>query len=853
MDKYALNGINAELAEYETPFTDIAFAKEEPRDRETEGNYYSQLLPEMESPFSQFFETTSAGETASSPVAGEFVQFIGELHDTEFSNSLYEMATELEDSWSSKISNELFMGETFIPFATQQANEYFRPLAAETESMIDKVSEHFSGNNFTDNSETEIERYFSELEFDHSRFTPAQEQFFGKIFDKVKSVVKTGVNLAKKGISAIGKILPIGVILNKLKGMIKPLLEKVLKFAIGKLPKYLQPFAQNLARKFLNFETANTANESGENETPTGGELEAVQTEFDVHIANLMFSPGESEAEAIMQNYESSSDSVQRELEYESGGLSMPSLETAREQFINELKDLQAGESPAPAIERFLPVAIMALRPVIKIALSIIGRQKVINFLAGLLAKLVGKFVPSNIAQPLAASIIDIGMTAIGFETFETNKPDVAYESIVNTIQETIQNLGSMDENMLNDNEALTAGVLEAFESAASNNFPAQYIREELRTISKPGIWVLKPRTGPRHLYKKFTHVFSITIEPQVARAVTTFRGSPLAAFLIDKLGLDPSKPIQARVHLYESINGTHLSRISKYEKAPGLNQPYGWVQLHPLSQQAASLLLKESAIGKDFPPKYTCNRHHIAIGQRFYYLEISGARLRIPPPCDCHHRHKPGGKSTGPISPSRSSDIQGVINTIKSEIRLNYYFSEEDAKTVVEKLNKNDYLGAALSLRYAVRNILHGILIRNVGSKVKIINETMPELYLDNYSDQQENFAPLAAVGSLALGAGKEVLMKLVEKLIDKIADMAFRALVNYFKARAAEFKEAQAKPQDGVTVKVIWVNIPGMSSIRAIINAFRGKLSVGNVLDLALPSLPTPEIKISAGKNFD
>src|SRR5205085_255909 len=115
--------------------------------------------------------------------------------------------------------------------------------------------------------------------------------------------------------------------------------------------------------------------------------------------------------------------------------------------------------------------------PVIKMALGIIGRQKVINFLAGILAKLVGRYVPENVAQPLAASIIDTGMSAIGFETYEMNKPDVAYEAIANTIQETIHNMGLLSEEALNDNEAITAEMLEAFESAAANNFPAQYIR----------------------------------------------------------------------------------------------------------------------------------------------------------------------------------------------------------------------------------------------------------------------------------------------------------------------------------------------------------------------------------------
>ena len=161
------------------------------------------------------------------------------------------------------------------------------------------------------------------------------------------------------------------------------------------------------------------------------------------------------------------------------------SLEAARQQFINELRELKQGESPAPAIEGFLPVAIMALKPLIKTGISLIGRQKVINFLAGLLAQLVAKYVPQQVAQPLAASIIDAGMSAIGFETYEMSKSDVGYEALVNTIQETIQNMGDLNEADLNDQESLTMNLLEAFETAAANNFPPQYIREDLRNAKQ--------------------------------------------------------------------------------------------------------------------------------------------------------------------------------------------------------------------------------------------------------------------------------------------------------------------------------------------------------------------------------
>jgi hypothetical protein len=341
------------------------------------------------------------------------------------------------------------------------------------------------------------------------------------------------------------------------------------------------------------------------------------------------------------------------------------------------------------------------------------------------------------------------------------NKPDLAYEAIANTIEETVQNMTGLNETTLSNNEDLAMHLLEAFEQAAANNFPSQYIREELRPSKQSGTWIQMPRTGPAHFYKKYARVFDTTIEPQSLQAVTTFRGLPLANFLRDKYGLDPSKPVQAKVHLYEATPQTRLSRISKFENLPGFNakQPRAWVQLHPLTKQAASLLLKEPGLGKEVEAKNMSNRIRVSTGQRFYFLEINGVRLRIPPVDRSKHKHTGQGKPGTPVE-SHSGDIQGVINFIKSEISLNYYFSEEDAKSVVEKLNRNDFLGVAMTVRHAVKNVLNNMLLKNITSKVKIIHEAIPELYLEQYEDKQEQFSPLAAIGKLA---GKEVITKLI------------------------------------------------------------------------------------------
>ena len=127
---------------------------------------HSNYIQEIESPFSRTYEvvSSSAGLT---PAGEEFVQFLGELHDGEFGNALYELATEIEDTWRNKISSEVAMANNFVPFARQHGREFIMPLAQEVEGMIDKVTQHFTTNNLADHSTAEVESFFSNLEFDH--------------------------------------------------------------------------------------------------------------------------------------------------------------------------------------------------------------------------------------------------------------------------------------------------------------------------------------------------------------------------------------------------------------------------------------------------------------------------------------------------------------------------------------------------------------------------------------------------------------------------------------------------------------------------------------------------------------
>jgi hypothetical protein len=201
---------------------------------------------------------------------------------------------------------------------------------------------------------------------------------------------------------------------------------------------------------------------------------------------------------------------------------------------------------------------------------------------------------------------------------------------------------------------------------------------------------------------------------------------------------------------------------------------------------------------------------------------------------------------STAPVNnrPAQSGDIRGEINFVKSEIRLNYYFSEEEAKSIVERLNKNDAVGAASIIRYAVQYVMEDILIKNLHNKVKIIHEAFPEMYLENYYEYDQPGA--------ALSTG-QVLTGLVENLCVRLSGLAFHAVRDYFKSRAAEFKRAQAQPEDGVTIRITWMNIAGMAAVKRLFDAIRNNRSLDNLNDVRQPNLPKPEIEVIPGKHFD
>ena len=154
-----MNGMTAELNQYETPFADIPVMREQTDQSISAEGFFSNYSQEVDSPFSRTYEAASGLNTLTQE-GEEYVDFIAELNDSEFTESLYELANEMEDSWRNKISNELALGNNYLPYVNRQANEYIAPLLKEAENMIDQVANYFSGETIADHSEAEIEILF---------------------------------------------------------------------------------------------------------------------------------------------------------------------------------------------------------------------------------------------------------------------------------------------------------------------------------------------------------------------------------------------------------------------------------------------------------------------------------------------------------------------------------------------------------------------------------------------------------------------------------------------------------------------------------------------------------------------
>lgn len=731
-------------------------------------------------------------------------EFLAGVHDESFEASIHNLAAKARDHLGDRFDGEYGAAEAQSMQAERELEHFFSPLQTEAENMLDRMAEGLSRQDFSSHGEAEIEALLAQYLPAGQLSDPEFEDFLGNVFKKAVGVVKGAVNLAKKGVSGLAK-LGLNPLLMKLKALVMPLLQRVIKMALNKLPAGVRPIAQKVAQALFGKVAGEAEVSSGSFANATSAE--SIQQEFDLQLADMLLSTEfDSEQELLFMG------------ELESSMLDPgAAMHAAKAKFTDEFSNLERGQNPLPVIQNFLPAALIALQPVIKTAISIIGRPRVVDFIAGLLAKLVERWVGPEAAKALATPAVDIGLGLLGFETGSINPRMMTAELIAETLESAILQTAQLPPAVFENEVMLEAEVREAFEKAAAAHFPDAAIRHELRETGQvTGAWVAMPSQQKRKYYRKYSRIFDIEITPQIASQVKIFGGATLGDFLQDVLLLSSGRPVKAKVHLYELTLSSRLVDISLREKnVPGLGAGNwkAWSQIHPLTPEAATALLKEPGLAKQVDAIYLAGPYLTGIGQRFYYLQIPGLirpQKPKPPQATCTNR----------------SNV--TVNLGGARIVVRLQFSERTAQEIAQALRRGDIAGAWRIAKTLDNSIREQIRNRNIGFNIIGFE-------LEAYTGVSEEVPALVAKG----------IGWLLEKIADKLFNLLWEAIANYFKSTAQEFIRAAEDPADGIVVYVAFVNLPGLTAIR--------NFRAGGVMNVLFPtldqSIPRPSISIHAG----
>jgi hypothetical protein len=633
---------------------------------------------EIETPFLSEYRS---GEQIVDARAGAIRELLQDLLDPEFEEELEDLIARAEDQ-----TERMGLGETATDTAKAERllERWIEPIRTEAEAMLDRMATALEGQELATLGETELEEILDRFEPQETDYAPTFEGFgfLKKLHRKVKKAVSGAVALAKKGVAAVSKVLPLGPILNKLKALVRPLLRKVIAVALNKIPPELRPYIKQLAGKFL-----------GEEETPEGLEEESesaaasvdsrqLQLAFDGEIANLLMAPSEEEAEDVLAEAYAAAAPVE--------GTDLGELDDARQRFISEIEHLAQGQDPTPLVENFLPAVI----PALKVGIGIVGRPKVVSFLAGYLGRLIAPYVGPKITPVLSRAIVDAGLKLISLETPQDGERRIGAEAFANIVEDTMRHVGQQPEADLEDDRLLEAAAYEGFQQAVAENLPTTLLdpaSEYLETSRPLGTWIGMPR-GQRVRYRKYSRIFPVAVTPAVARAVRTFGGGALDRYLRDRLG--QTGIVRGRVHLYQAVPGTRPGRIAAGERAVrGLGRAVaGRGNLHPLTKEAAGILLAEPGLGREFEESRLERDTSIAVGDRLFFLEVPGVK---------------------PME-RRSSGASIFLDRQSNEARIAIFVSESDAQAIATRLRKREPIGASLaSLRRiftpAIRAALKG------------------------------------------------------------------------------------------------------------------------------------------------
>lgn len=750
-------------------------------------------LAEAESPFTALYH--ARGTPVPSLRAEVFASFMGELADREFEEAVTDLAHELA-AVAAELPASVGDDARWHAEVERGLRDHLVPVERESNALIDRMLAELEGRDLSAMSEAEIDAVLDRLAPTTRLASPVFDQFVSRLYKKAKKAVKAATKKLKK-------LIPLRTVLEKLKAVVKPLLEQVLTAGMSHIPENYRPAALIVAKQLLGLDVRAPAASpamphpsspvsvasSAAADLATTGDTRDVDVAPDQSAAP---EPAELAREAdivlageVVLGEPFSSRWAQARATHRARRppAFRHDLRAARRRFTERLLTAEPGSDPTPAVEEFVTVALQAAR----IAIAVIGRPKVVAWLSKQIARLIKPYVGKDAALALSRALVDAGLRMAQLEVAPVENLTGAL-TIAATVEDAINRVAARAPASAWANEALLeAYVQEAFERAAAGNFPDVSIRDELHeTATLSGAWIDMPRGDATRLFKKYSVTPEIVMSPQIAGAVRTFAGDSLLSALHVQLGSAADGPVRVRVHLYEAVRGTWLSRITMHEqdvRGLGHEGRQAWSHLHLLTPETAGILLREPGLGSREAANYHVDRNRIQVGQRFYYLE----------PLDAALASQQAARAAG----TRPSHISMAIDMPASEIRLHLYYGEREAQHIAASFEKLP-VGAMLRLLLADFQLqLPRLVTGSVPDRLRIVHEALP-----TQEQQEQQTASLGWLADAARG------------WLEKAVQTEFDARYEDF---ARRFRAAAADGADGVTV-IVACKTPSMDAIRSL-----------------------------------
>jgi len=731
-----------------------------------------------------------------------------EFRDEAFDEAVAYLADETEQAVSDR-----FTSETAGNAAERErfAETWLSPVRFEAMQYLDALEAGLGGLDLESLDEAQLDEVLARFDPATGEMTLAGEEFVGALVRKakkaVKFVAKTAKNVGKAAVKTVGKVAGtvLGPVLSKLKALVKPLLKRVLSFAIGRLPAPLQPAARTLAAKFTG---EHESGEAGEAEGASLSDPESLAEAFDAALAESLATGGEAEFEDEAEAWEAYADS--RELE---------SLAEARMRLIERLRDAGDGEDLSPEVEQFVPALLGALR----IGINLVGRPKVVGFLARFLGQAIRRWVGPKLAGPLSNAIVDTGLRLIALESpadgEEPSEAEAAPHALAAVIEDTVRRFAANEDFVYEDEALMRVAGADAFGEAVATHFPERFVRPGLQQAPSLGGAFVMRRPRSLRAFHKYSRTPEVEVTEQLADALQSFGGSTVGAAL---RAAGTRLPMRARVHVYQAAPGTTLSRLVRMDRAaaggPG-HVPLSAV--HPLTPQTAGMLLREPRLGATVAPAWLRSRQRVAPGQRVFVLQPLGAAAA---------GHAVASQARAVSTRTRPSRRWIRIDPRRGQVIVGLYFSEADTQRIAATL-RNGQGGIAL-----VQALVKAFQGGAAGAAA-------PQREDANAESAEAEFEGLAPAARRRLPAG------FLSALRERVRAWVLPALSAWAQNNAEAFARAAADPAVGVTVRVRLTAVPGFDALRQAMLARPGTPAAA--LPTTVPrGTPSIAIEIRAGR---